>query len=146
MVYRSYRRPDVGAVAILADIGCLHVCRALAGRIGAVVTTGAIVDDVGMVEVSRYPGDCCMTVVAVVATGDVRGVLARGRLTVVAGSARADDLRVINSEHRYPDVRRVAIFANITRLYVCRGFARRIRAVMAAGAISRDVHVIEIRR
>ena len=87
-----------------------------------------------------------MTIVAGVATGDVRGVLARGGLTIVAGGARANDLRVINSEHGYPDVRRVAILANITRLYVCQGLAGRIRAVMAAGAISHDVDVIEIRR
>jgi len=39
----------------------------------------------------------------------------------------------------------MAVFADIRRLNVCRAFAGRVRAVMAAKTISDDVHVIEIR-
>jgi len=145
VVHRGHRFPDVCAVAILADVCRLDMRWAFTGGIGTVVTTEAIVDDVGMVEVSRCPSDCCMTVVAIVATGYMRWVFAGCRNAVMARATRTDDLRVINGKDGYPDVRRVAVFADIARLYMRRGFARRIRAVMAAGAITRDVDVVEVR-
>lgn len=48
----------------------------LAGRIGAVVATEAIVGDVDVIKVRRNPRDCRVAVVAVVAAGDMRWVFA----------------------------------------------------------------------
>jgi len=76
----------------------------------------------------------------------MRRVLACGGDTVVAGAAGADNLGVIDAHHRNKDIGRMAVFTHIRRLNVCRAFAGRIRAVVAADAVAGDVHVIEIGR
>lgn len=43
----------VGSVAIFADIGCLDVCRALAGSIGAVVAAHTVTGDINVIEIRR---------------------------------------------------------------------------------------------
>ena len=68
----------------------------LARRVGAVVAADAIARDINVIEVRRDPRNRCMAVVAVVAAGDVRRVLARGRIAVVAGEAGPEDLRVVH--------------------------------------------------
>ena len=65
---------------------------------------------------------------------------------VVAGTASADHLGVIDSHRRCKDVGRVAIVTGVCRLNVGRALADRIRAVMAADAVASDSYVIEIRR
>lgn len=80
----KYRGPDVGRVAVLADVAGLYVCRSLARRLDAVVAARAVARDVDVVEVGRQPGDRRMAVVAIVAAGNVGRVLASGRDTVVA--------------------------------------------------------------
>jgi len=64
-------------MAIFADIRCLYVGRILARRIGPVVTAGTISRDVHMIKIRRQPADCGVTVLAIVATGDVIQVFAR---------------------------------------------------------------------
>ncbi len=141
-----HRRPDGAAVAVLADVGCLHMRGALAGRVGAIVTAEAIVDDVGMVEVRGCPCNGRMAVITVIATGDVGRVFA-GRLdAVMAGTASAQDLCVVHRKHRRPDVRSVAVLANVAGLDVRRSLARGIGAVMATDTVTRDVDVIEVGR
>ncbi len=89
VVHRRHRRPDVGTVTVLADVGCLHVSGALASGIAAVMAAEAIVDDIGVVEVRGCPCNGGMAVVTVIATGDVRRVFA-GRLdAVMTGTASA---------------------------------------------------------
>lgn len=56
MVNGGDRRPHTAAMAVLADVGGLHVQRSLAGRVSAIVTTEAVVDDIGMIEIRRHPG------------------------------------------------------------------------------------------
>lgn len=133
-------------MAGLAYVGRLYVCRALARRIRAVVAAGAIVDDVGVVECRGRPGDRRVAVVAVIATGDVRWMLTACRHSVMTGSASADYLCVVDRVNGYPDVRGMAVFANIARLNMCLVLARGISAVMAAGTVASDIGVIEIRR
>lgn len=133
-------------MACLAHIGGLHVRRAFAGGVGAVVTAETVVYDVRVVERRRRPRNGRMTVVAVVATGDVRRMLTGCCHSVMAGTAGAKHLRVINRVNGYPDVRGMAVFANIARLKMGRILARCIRAVMAAGTVAGNVDVIEIRR
>ena len=53
---------------------------------------------------------------------------------------------MVNREHGREDIRGVAVFTNVGRLYVRRVFARGVRAVMTAKAVARNIHVIEICR
>ena len=85
-----------------------------------------------------------MTVVAGVATGDVRRVFAGRRDAVMTGAAGTQHLRVINGEHRREHVGSVAILAHVGRLYMRRAFANGFGAVVAVDAIAGDVHMIEI--
>ncbi len=56
-------------MTILADIRRLNVDRAFARRISAIVATGAVVRNVGVIEVGGGPRNGCMTVIAIVAAG-----------------------------------------------------------------------------
>jgi len=144
VIHRRYGCPDDRAVAVLADVSGLHMRWALARGVAAVVTAGTIVDDVGMVKRGGRPRDRCMAVVAVIATRDVRWMFTSCRHSVMTGTAGAYYLRVVDRVNGYPDVRGVAIFADIARLNMCLILARGIRAVMAAGTVAGDVDVIEI--
>lgn len=86
-----------------------------------------------------------MTVIAGIAASDVARLLARGRYTVMTGAAGPHDLRVIDSHHRRPEVRGVAVLADVGRLDVCGCLAGRVGAVVAAHAVTCDVRMIECR-
>ncbi len=75
--------PDGSTVAVLANIRRLHVQRTLAGRFGTVMAAEAIVHDIDVVKVRRGPGDRGVTVIAVVAAGDVRRMFAGCRHAVM---------------------------------------------------------------
>ena len=96
------RVPDDIVVAILADIGGVDMCQALAGGIGAVMTIDAVACDIGMIEVGRNPRRGRMAIVAGVAAGDVSCMLARCRRPIMAGEAGADDLRMVHGIGRRP--------------------------------------------
>jgi len=51
------RYKHIGAVAILADISRLYMCRRLAGGLCAVVAAHAIASDIDVIEVGRQPGN-----------------------------------------------------------------------------------------
>ena len=87
-----------------------------------------------------------MAVIAVIAAGDMRRVFAGHYCTVMAGAAGANDLSVVDRVNRYPGVRRMAVLANIGRLNMRQVLARSVGAVMAAGTVTRNIYVIEIRR
>lgn len=87
-----------------------------------------------------------MAVIAGIAAGDVVLVFASGDIAVVARSASADDLAVIDPHHRHKQVRRVTVFANIAALDVCLAFTGSVNSVVTAHAIPGNVHVIEVRR
>ncbi len=138
--------PDVRAMAVFTDIRGLNVHRAFAGSVYTVVAVHTATCDVNVIEIGRCPGDCGMTVIAVIAARNMRRALAGCSDAVMAGAATTQNLCVVDSHHRRKHIRGVAIFADICRLNVCRVFASRLRAVMAADAVTKDVHVIEIRR
>ncbi len=98
-----------------------------------------------MVEIRRNPGHCCVAVIAVIATADMSRVLAYSSCPVMTGIAGANDLRVIYRIHGHPDVGRMAVFADSRGLDVGWRLTRSVSAVVAVGAVTRDVHVIEIR-
>ena len=120
--------------------------RTLAGCVGRVVAANAVIHNIGMVEIRRHPGHRRMTVIAIVAAGHMGRVFADSRDAIVAGVAGSAHLCVIDRVGGYPDVRCMAIFANIRGPNVSWVLACRVGAIVAAGTISRDVHVIEIRR
>jgi len=86
-----------------------------------------------------------VAVVAIIAAGDMRWVFARRDDAVMAGAASADYLSMVHCESWNPDVRVMAVFANICCQNMCRIFAGRFDAVVAACAIASDADVIEIR-
>lgn len=47
------RLPHIGVVAVLAYVGCLHMRRTFARRVGTVVTTDAIVNDIDVIKKCR---------------------------------------------------------------------------------------------
>ena len=96
------RRPGDTIVAILADIGGVDMCQVFAGGIGAVMTSDTVARDIGMIEVGGNPRRGRMAIVAGVAAGDVRCMLARCRSSIMAGEAGADDLGVVDGIGRRP--------------------------------------------
>jgi hypothetical protein len=65
---------------------------------------------------------------------------------VVTRAASTDDLSVVDSANRCPDIGGVAVFADIARLNVREILACGICTVVAVNAVVRNVRVIEIRR
>ena len=145
VVNRRHRRPDCRVVAVLTDIGRLHVRRALTDCVRAVVAVHTIAGDAAVIEIGRYPGDRRVAIVAVIATGNMRCILAGRSIAIVARRTGTDDLRVIDRIGRHPGIRFVAILTDIRCLDVSRGFAGCIRAIVTVDAITRNVDVIEIR-
>jgi len=118
---------------------------ALARRIGAVVTAGTIVDDVGVVKRRGSPCNRRMAVVAVITTVDMCRMFAGRGYAIVAGATGAQHLRVVDGEDRKPHVRCMTVFADIAGLYVRLSFARGIGTVVAADTISSDVDMVKVR-
>lgn len=102
-------------MTVLAHVRRQWVRRALAGCIRAVVTTEAVVDDSGVVEVRRNPGHGRMAVVAVIATCNMCRILASRGRAVVTREAGTDDLQVINDISWFPYDVVVAVCTNVRR-------------------------------
>ncbi len=85
-----------------------------------------------------------MAIVAGIAAGNMRRMLADSSDTVMAGTATADNLGVIDGDHRCPYRRVMAIFTNIGRLYMRKVFAGCVRSVMATDTVTGDVYMIEV--
>ena len=99
-----------------------------------------------MVEISGDPGHRRVTVVAIIAAGDMRRVFANRRNAIVTGIAGTGDLCVIDRVNGDPDVGRMAVFADICGLNMGRILTGRVGAIVTAGTIARDVYVVKIRR
>jgi len=146
MIDHHHGRKHTCVVTIFTDVGRLRVGWVLANCVRAVMTVDAITRDGCVVEECGQPAGCGMAVIAGIATGDMCWCLAGGNDAVVAGVATAEHLGVINSHHRCKYIRRVTVLADIRSLNVCRILAGCVGTVMAAGAVSSDIHMIEIRR
>lgn len=85
-----------------------------------------------------------MAVIAIGAAGNVRCVLACGNYSIVAGAAGTEYLRVVYRINRHPDIRVMAVFANIGRLNMREVFAGGFDAVVATDTIAHDACVIKI--
>ena len=144
VIHRRNRNPGDITVAVFTYVGGIDMSRTLARRIGAVVTADAVVCDAGMIEIGRYPGHSRMTVIAIVSTGYMRRMLARGDCAVVAAAANTYDLRVIHRIGRCPHGVDVAVLTKVYRVDVGQVLACRIGTVVAADAIVCDAGVIKI--
>ena len=140
-----YGRKHIRGVAVLANIGCQDVRWILAGRVCAVMAAHAVTRDVDVVKVGRQPGNCAVTVIAVVTTRNVGRMFAGGSDAVMAGSASPDYLGVIDDENWLPHSWRVAVFTDVRRQWMCWTLARCVRTVMAVDAVARNGRVIECR-
>lgn len=87
-----------------------------------------------------------MAVVAIVATGDVRCILARGCDTIVTRTAGTYHLGMINCVDGRKYVGRVTVFAHGAGLNVCRVLTDSIGTVVATEAVSCDIDVVKIGR
>ena len=87
-----------------------------------------------------------MAVVASDAAGYVIDVFAACCYSIMARTAGTKDLSVIDQVCRSPDINAVAILTNSRCLNVHRILASRVDTVMAAGAVTADIDVIEISR
>jgi len=87
-----------------------------------------------------------VTVIAGIAAGDMRRMLAGRRKAVMAGIAGSDDLVMVDRHHRCKHVCRVAVLADVRRLHMGRILAGSFDAVVAADTIATDVDVIKVCR
>jgi len=142
----SYRCPDIRAVTIFADVGRLRVQWTLASRVGSVMTADAVINNVCVIEIGRQPRDSCVTVITIIAAGDMRWVFANGYHTVMTRATSSNNLSVVNRKCRNPGVRCMAIFADNTGKNMVGVLARCIRTVVAARTIACDIDVIKVRR
>lgn len=110
------------------------------------MATGTVVDDTDVIEVSRPPGNGCVTVIAGIATGDMRWVLARRYDAIVAGIAGSDDLGVVDCENGCENIGVMTVLANICCLNMGGILAGRIDPIMAADTVAGNADMIEIGR
>ena len=139
-------RPNVGVMAIFADVACLNVCEILARRGAAIVAANAVIHKIRMVEVRGQPANGRVTVVAIITAGDMCRVFTDGRDAIMTGSTGAQYLRMVNRESRRPYIGVVAVLTNIACEYMCCVLAGCFDAVVAANTVTRDIYVIEISR
>ena len=98
-------------MAVLADTRRQDVCRRLTGRVGTVVARDAITTDVCVVEDRRHPRSRVVTVIALLAGGDMIRRLAGCLHSVVAGVAAPGHRGVVHKRNHRPGGRDVAIGA-----------------------------------
>lgn len=87
-----------------------------------------------------------MAVVAIVATINMRRMLAGCDYAVMARTASTDHLCVVYRKRWREHIGCMAVFAYVTGLNMRRSFADSVGAVMAAEAVVRDVCVVKSRR
>lgn len=110
------------------------------------MTAAAIASDIRVIEVRRYPTCRSVTVVAIVARVQMCRVFPCCCDAVVAGAAGADDLGVVDRESGRPDIRVMAVLADIAGLDVSRALTGRLDAVVTAHAVARDIDMVEVGR
>ena len=86
-----------------------------------------------------------MAVITIIAARDMGWMFARRRRAVMARTASADDLRVVDRIGGSKYIRIVTIFTNVACLHMRRALADGFNAVVAAGAIVKDTEVVEVR-
>lgn len=104
VIDREHGDPDVCVVAVFADVAGLDVIRRLALRFRAVVTAEAVARDIHVIEIGRRPACGRVAVVAGIAAGYMRRILAGRYEAVVARGTGADDLCMVDCRNRLPRI------------------------------------------
>lgn len=109
-------------VTVFANIGGLHVNGTLAGGSRAVVTCHTIINDPQVVEHSRQPGRCVVTIVALVTGRYVRQRFPGSLNTVMTTNAAAGQRGVVHKRDGIPArgnmaVRALAIGKDVARRF-----------------------------
>ena len=146
MIYRHRWLKERCVMAIFADVASQYVILILPCRIGSIVTTNAVARNVQVIECRWNPAIGRMTVVAGVTACDVRRVLACCRCAVVTGRARTNYLCVIYPIGGREHHRVMAVVASIASRYMVEVFTNRIRTIVTAEAITRDIGVVKVCR
>ena len=85
-----------------------------------------------------------MTVITIGAAAYMRRILSARYNAVMAGATGAEHLRMVNRVNRRPDIRIMAVLANIRRLDMRKVLANGFGTIVATDTIAGDAHVIEI--
>jgi len=133
-------------MAVLTHIRRLNVHQALTDRVRAVVATEAVRGDIDVIEIRRNPTRGRMTIIAVVTAADVIQVFAGCGLPIMAGHARAQDLRMVDEVGRCENNVVMAVLADIRCLDMRRILAGCLCAVMATETVAGNCIVVKIRR
>ena len=89
-------------MAVLADHSAVNVGGILPDGLDAVMTAGAVLADAGVVKIGGRPAGRRVAVVAVVAARNMSSIFAQGDRSVVTAETGANDLGMVNDEHRVP--------------------------------------------
>lgn len=146
MIDIEYWNPGRWRMAVFANVGGQCVLRILTGRDRTVMTTDAVSGDVCVIVICRQPCNRRMAVIAIVAAGDMRRMLACRGVTVVTGAATTKNLGMVDAIGWHPHGRVVTILTHVGGLNVNGIFASRRSAVMTVNTASNDVGVIEVGR
>ena len=96
MINLNRRLPSAVAVAILTQIGCVHMGRALAGDRIAIMAAGATAVRIVVVKVGGYPAGRSMADETILRNWDVIRIDAGSRGAVVAAVTGTLHMRVID--------------------------------------------------
>jgi len=137
------RCPYIRRVAIFTNSRCRDMCRALADCIHAIVAAGTIPCDIYMIEISRKPTCCSMTVVAIITTRDMCRMLTSRNNTIVTCATGAQDLGVIDRCGRLESDSTVAVFTDIRGLHMDQALAGGGRAIVTRNTIANNAYMVE---
>lgn len=84
-----------------------------------------------------------MTVITIVATGNVRSVLSSCRDAIVTGATGAEHLRVVDGHYWLKRYGAMAVLANVCCLHVGGTLADGAGAIVATDAVRNDICVVE---
>lgn len=136
-------REHIRRMAVFTYVGRLYVCRVLARSVRAVMAAEAVARNIHVIEIRRQPGNCAVTVIAVVAAGNMIRRLACGSDTIVTRPARAQHLRMVDHHNRRKHIRGMAVFTDVGCQGMRRVFAGGVGTVMTVDAATRNRCVIE---
>ena len=102
MVHAYHRDPAAVPVAVLAQVRGLDVRCIFSFCCRAVVATGTVTANTGVIEVGRGPGIRRVAVITGSATGDVGWCLALCRRPVMTACTGAEHVGVVHAYHRDP--------------------------------------------
>ena len=87
-----------------------------------------------------------MTIITIGTAGDMCRILAARYCAVMTGATGTQHLRMVDRVNRHPDIRVMAVFADIGRLNMREALAGGFDTVVTTDTVASDSYVIKIRR